>query len=246
MKKFILAALLLTSLYGENYHANTQIQNTQENNAQTQDVKSKELEDKDKESELQKLQKELQYQRLSELEKEEKRWFGRNRSGVLIGFGIPNANDGIFTQYYSFRIGYQYFKNNTTPFGLRAYYDYTFSYDLDSYSFNHRFDTQNINIDALVEWHIPKTFSYIGGFFGVGIGNLKYNIDYIWSSSIKGSANGISAFLNAGVAITTAGKHRWEFYSKIPLVTKYYLDGDFAGYYYELKPFYGFSYQYTF
>lgn len=170
-----------------------------------------------------------------EIDNEEaKKWFGKNRSGVLLGISagiMPleyktpyfDTESGIVTVGGA-RLGYQYFSNNNSVFGFRIYMDAHYGYGITDDIFT---DIQQnfaaFNIDLLLDWRIPNTYNYIGLFGGFGIRSLNFEgkntgmggiLSKGYLTYLKGGRN----FLNFGLAASEA-KHRFELYLKIPIKT---------------------------
>lgn len=186
-------------------------------------------------------------------EEESKKWFGKNRSGVLLGLAggtMPieyRAKDGSHSAKGKLgaggvRLGYQYFKNNNSILGFRLYLDEHLAMNETEDALTSIF--QNLvafNLDILVDFRIPNTYTYVGLFGGVGTGSLDFKTisSSIWRSDLSLEYTG--GFYNFGVALTFAAKHRLELYCKTPTKTSYN-----ENFYWKTSTLVTLAYQYTF
>ncbi len=185
-----------------------------------------------------------------ELDAEAKKFFGKNRSGVLIGFSLGGmdmeldssikSDKGSFSMY-GLRFGYQGFPGNKF-LGFRLYMDaYAGIGDNKALVV----ETQTLgayNADLLLDLHIPGTYTYLGLIAGVGYGFVAYDYQYnsIFSKGYV-KLQMPTAFVNLGIALTMSAKHRVEFYAKLPTTDEYT-----EKFYYKTSPLLTAAYQYTF
>ncbi len=186
-----------------------------------------------------------------ELDAEAKKFFGKNRSGVLIGLSAGSmgidlkssvkSGEGSYSMF-GLRLGYQSFPGNKF-LGFRLYIDAhagigennTFTTEMQSLG--------AYNADLLLDLHIPGTYSYLGLIAGVGYGFVAYDYRYndLLFSEKYVKLQMPTAFVNLGVAITMSAKHRIEFYAKLPTTDEYN-----EKFYYKTSPLITAAYQYTF
>ncbi|MGX2970856.1 hypothetical protein [Helicobacter sp. T3_23-1059] len=151
-----------------------------------------------------------------------KRAFGKNRNGVLLRFMAgsmrPHTMFNKDSQTgFGFGVGYQRFfsflgfgKPSKSPLGFRIYADSFAPFN------NGRTQTMSsANIDGLLEFNFPNSFSYFGVFGGVGYARFD-----IWDStsammSFRSSYHRETIAYNFGTALTLGAKHRFEFYYKV-------------------------------
>ncbi len=234
-----------------------------------------------------------------------RKWFGKNRNGLLFGFGwgqakitsqgekfsytqelptnvfipeVTGASAPHYTPNY-FRLGYQKFISfshpSKSPLGFRIYADYINMLGHSSKTYYYERENKDAewelvgtkeklayqyalsaNLDMLLEFNLPNSYSYFGIFGGVGYGILRHKATYNAESSSNGgdfcNSNScgydegdfkkLGIFYNLGVALTLGAKHRLEFYYKI-LPIKQYAKDNFT---WRSSDYMAFSYQYTF
>lgn len=205
--------------------------------------------------------------KMSNDDEEAKKWFGKNRSGVLIGIGggimpleytivsgakqyIGEGNLGML----GLRAGYQYFANNNSNVGIRIYGDIyngglSSNPDVVDSVINGGIHTQQYikaaNLDILVDMRIPDSYTYFGIFVGLGFGNVNFKVveegGLFRTDTDVAYLKVTTLFLNLGLAATVAAKHRFELYCKVPAGSKY--DEQF---HWKTSPLLTGMYQYTF
>lgn len=181
---------------------------------------------------------------------EVKRVFGKNRNGIFLRFmaGSMRPKTAFNRQQelgFGFGVGYQRFFSflgfgspSKSPLGFRIY--------ADSFApFNSNRQTQtmsSVNIDGLLEFNFPNSYSYFGVFGGVGYARFD-----VWDStsqmlSFRSNYHRNTIAYNFGTALTLGAKHRLEFYYKV-LPKRNTTRLDFA---WKERNIIAFVYQYTF
>ena len=184
-----------------------------------------------------------------------------NRTGFLLGIGLGamqtestyllSTLKGNGTPF-GIRIGFQQFfdtfdeRFRHSPVGLRAY--------IDSYAFAATNEAQTLailqgfgayNVDLLIEFHLPKTYTYIGFFGGVGYGMVMYEAVTTGLFGDQQSMELTGTFYNLGVALTLNSRHRLEFFYKF-LPKNYVPASGLTGFSWKSSDFMGGAYQFTF
>lgn len=185
----------------------------------------------------------------AERDAEVKRAFGKNRNGIFLRFMVgsmrPNTAFNKEAQTGGgFGVGYQRFfsfmgfgKASKSPLGFRIYVDSFAPFT------NGRTQTMSsANIDGLLEFNFPNSYSYFGVFGGVGYARFD-----MWDStsqmmSFRSSYHRETIAYNFGAALTLGAKHRLEFYYKV-LPKRNSQKLDFA---WKDRNIIAFAYQYTF
>lgn len=180
---------------------------------------------------------------------EVKRTFGKNRNGIFLRFmaGSMRPKTAFNRKQelgFGFGVGYQRFfsfmgfgKPSKSPLGFRVY--------VDSFAPFNDGRTQTMssaNIDGLLEFNFPNSYSYFGVFGGVGYARFD-----MWDStsqmlSFRSNYHRDTIAYNFGAALTLGAKHRLEFYYKV-LPKRNTKKLDFA---WDERNIIAFVYQYTF
>ena len=180
---------------------------------------------------------------------EVKRAFGKNRNGIFLRFmaGSMRPKTAFNRKQelgFGFGVGYQRFfsflgfgKPSKSPLGFRVYVDSFAPFN------NGRTQTMSsANIDGLLEFNFPNSYSYFGVFGGVGYARFD-----MWDStsqmlSFRSNYHRDTIAYNFGTALTLGAKHRLEFYYKV-LPERNSKKLDFA---WKERNIIAFVYQYTF
>lgn len=180
---------------------------------------------------------------------EVKRAFGKNRNGVFLRFmaGSMRPKTAFNREQeigFGFGVGYQRFfsflgfgKPSKSPLGFRVYVD-----SFAPFSNGRTQTMSSANIDGLLEFNFPNSYSYFGVFGGVGYARFD-----VWDStsqmlSFRSNYHRNTIAYNFGAALTLGAKHRLEFYYKV-LPKRNTTRLDFA---WKERNIIAFVYQYTF
>lgn len=180
---------------------------------------------------------------------EVRRAFGKNRNGIFLRFmaGSMRPKTAFNREQeigFGFGVGYQRFfsflgfgKPSKSPLGFRVYVD-----SFAPFSNGRTQTMSSANIDGLLEFNFPNSYSYFGVFGGVGYARFD-----VWDStsqmlSFRSNYHRNTIAYNFGAALTLGAKHRLEFYYKV-LPKRNTTRLDFA---WKERNIIAFVYQYTF
>lgn len=184
-----------------------------------------------------------------------------NRTGFLLGIGLgamQTESTYLLSTLkgngapFGIRIGFQQFfdtfdeRFKHSPVGLRAYIDfYAFAATNEARTLAIFQGFGAYNLDLLIDFHIPKTYTYIGFFGGVGYGAVVYGAATTGLFGDQRSMELRGTFYNLGVALTLNSRHRLEFLYKF-LPKNYVPASELMDFSWKSSDFLGGAYQFTF